>query len=271
MSKHRADVQRVISPRELGRGIRYLAKGDASFSDAVLTLDPAALLMHSGDSISYLAMKTFYTRGGGRPLSTTASGRLWARVWCKDREKLDAAMTEAGAGIGNEESAAFRTDVLVGACQDLYTDLYDFTGLSHLREVFNTFTTPTVLLRALDRVHCEPDLDLTLLDRLSHPGQKLRAVNMLSESIRLPEAVVAIEAAALSGKRVIDADVERWARSARMFLAMGVSADECVTLIRRVAGRHYHRPKEVYESRSIPDEYWEAITSDDSNISSNLD
>lgn len=232
------------SSHSLRRAIAYLAAGGASFDDAVLRLDPTALLLHAKDSTSYAAMREFSIRGGGRAVSTSTSGRVWAHVWVRDRERLD--------GLVDTR----QSEVLLDACVELYSDLFEFAGLEHLREEFATFTAPTALLRAFDRLLLEPDLDLSPLRRLTHPGEKLRAVNMLSDTIRLPEAVVAMEAASHAPKRVNDDFVERWARAARQFLAAGASMDESVSLAMRIG---YHHPLKVWENREIPDDYWRVL------------
>lgn len=232
------------SAHSLRRAITYLAAGGAWFDDTVLRLDPEALLLHSKDSTSYAAMRGFTIRGGGRAVSTMTSGRLWAHIWVRDRDRLDSLVdTQA-------------SESLLDACVGLYSDLFEFAGLEHLREEFATFTAPTALLRAFDRLLSEPDLDLTPLERLTHPGEKLRAVNMLSDSIRLPEAVLAVEAAQYAPKRVNDEFVERWARAARQFLAAGASMDESLSLVMRVGWKH---PARAWATRGIPDDYWRAM------------
>lgn len=229
------------------RGLFLLAEGGAAFTDTVLRLDPRSRLFESGASLSYKAMHKFTpARGGGRPVNGTASGALWAHAWCRDHARLDALMSESSP------------DELVAACADIYTDLYDFAGLSELREVLKAFVAPTALLRAFHRVHLEPGLDLSPLDRLRKPGQKLRALNMMSDSIRLPEAAIAVEASLSADHRVIDDYLILWAGAARMFLAAGVSVEECVRLVSRTGS--YRSPLTVYENRNLPDEYWSLVS-----------
>lgn len=150
------------------------------------------------------------------------------------------------------------SDELVAACADIYTDLYDFAGLPELRDVLQAFVAPTALLRAFHRIHLEPGLDLSPLARLRKPGQKLRALNMMSDSIRLPEAAIAVEASLSADHRVIDDYLVLWAGTARMFLAADVPVEECVRLVSRAGG--YRKPLTVYENRNLPDEYWNMVS-----------
>lgn len=236
-----------MGSRDFGRGLRLLAEGGASFSDTVLQLDPRARLFDSEASLSYKAMYKFTpSRGGGRPVNGTASGSLWAHAWCRDHERLDSLMSEP------------TSDELVNACAHIYTDLYDFAGLPELREVLKAFVAPTALLRAFHRVHLEPGLDLSPLARLEKPGQKLRALNMMSTAIRLPEAAIAVEASLSADHRVIDDYLILWAGAARMFLAAGATVEECVRLVSRTGS--YRSALTVYENRNLPDEYWSLVT-----------
>lgn len=230
--------------RTLKQGLHRLNSGDHTLWQTVLRLDPKAALFESEDSLSFKTMRSFRPRNTAK-VNSLASGRLWAHAWCRDHAELDALMEETTA------------DSLMYACASVYDDLYDFAGVPWLRELLDTFMTPSVLLRALDVVQQRPGMDLSPLKRLELPVARVRALNLLDETLELPETVMAVEASLEAGGRRNDDVLRRWAEAARMFSAAGLTADECTDLLPRVGWRSF---RAVYENRVLPQEYWDTIT-----------